>query len=298
MFLDWGCFWTGGVFGLGRGEVATVCSLCATLVEPAPPIRRSQNGQRAYFCFLGSLTLLFRPPRIIRVTTEEELDSALASADQVIVEGDDRLLSYAATKASGDPENHVAVEVGGRSISVGGTGDRTTVQARSYPAPPSPVIAPTGLAEASALAPRGGPPRRTMVIIVVLLFALFSGLGGYFGLGTRWFVPSSPDTAQPSPAPPPADGRISGGLAAPLPPSPVPSPSNTVSPSTNVSMVLQTLSWPAVAIIAIAALFFIARQAIKGGRNVEISWKVTEKLAGRVVITKVRTPSRKVRSGA
>jgi hypothetical protein len=253
---------------------------------------------------LGSLTLLFRPPRIIRVTTEQELDSALASADQVIVEGDDRLLSYAATKASGDPENHVAVEVGGRTISVGGVGgagDRTTVPARSYPAPPSPVIAPTVLAEASASAPRGGSPRRMTVMFVVLLFALFAGLGGYFVLGTRWSVPSSPETAvvpQPSPAPPPADSSVvSGGLAAPAPPLAGPSPSNTASPSTNVSLVLQTLSWPAVAIIAIAALFFIARQAIKGGRDVEISWKVTEKLAGRVVITKVRTPNKKARSG-
>ena len=42
----------------------------------------------------------FRPMRIVRVATKEEFDAALATADQVIVEGDDQLLSYAATKAS------------------------------------------------------------------------------------------------------------------------------------------------------------------------------------------------------
>jgi hypothetical protein len=46
------------------------------------------------------------------------------------------------------------------------------------------------------------------------------------------------------------------------------------------------------------ALFLIARQAIAGGRNVEISWKVTEKVSGRVVITKVRTPVRRQRAVA
>ena len=39
--------------------------------------------------------MLFQPKRIIHATTEQEIDAALESADQVIVEGDDRLLSYA-----------------------------------------------------------------------------------------------------------------------------------------------------------------------------------------------------------
>ena len=52
---------------------------------------------------------------------------------------------------------------------------------------------------------------------------------------------------------------------------------------------LHALAWPAVAIVAIISLYFVVRQAISGGRNVEISWKVTEKVSGRVVITKVGT---------
>jgi hypothetical protein len=37
----------------------------------------------------------------------------LATADQITVEGDDKLFYYAVNKAAGDPEHHVAVEVTG-----------------------------------------------------------------------------------------------------------------------------------------------------------------------------------------
>src|SRR5215472_10524793 len=50
--------------------------------------------------------------RIVRVTTKEALDATLllGTADQVIVEGDEQLLSYAIAKASGDPQNRSLVE--------------------------------------------------------------------------------------------------------------------------------------------------------------------------------------------
>jgi hypothetical protein len=44
---------------------------------------------------------MLRPMRIVRVTTKEELGAALATADQVVVEGDDELLSYAVSSGSG-----------------------------------------------------------------------------------------------------------------------------------------------------------------------------------------------------
>jgi hypothetical protein len=44
-----------------------------------------------------------------------------------------------------------------------------------------------------------------------------------------------------------------------------------------------------VAIVGIAALSLIACLAMASGHNIEIELKVTEKVAGRVVITKVRT---------
>src|ERR1700754_1942551 len=55
----------------------------------------------------------FRPSRVVTVTTQEELDSAFGSADRLIVEGDDALLSYAATKAAAGTGNAVQVEMEG-----------------------------------------------------------------------------------------------------------------------------------------------------------------------------------------
>jgi len=52
--------------------------------------------------------------------------------------------------------------------------------------------------------------------------------------------------------------------------------------------ILPSLLWPLVAIIAIVAVTLIAWKAISSGSNVTIQWKVTEKVSGRVVITKVR----------
>jgi hypothetical protein len=60
------------------------------------------------------------------------------------------------------------------------------------------------------------------------------------------------------------------------------------------------LVWPTVVTVAIIALFLIAWKAIASGQNVEIGWKVTEKVTGRVVITKVkrRTATAKRRAAA
>jgi hypothetical protein len=46
----------------------------------------------------------WRQTQIARATTEKEVDSALQSAERVIVKGDDHLLSYAVAKASRNPE--------------------------------------------------------------------------------------------------------------------------------------------------------------------------------------------------
>jgi hypothetical protein len=61
---------------------------------------------------------------------------------------------------------------------------------------------------------------------------------------------------------------------------------------------LPSLLWPLAAIVAIVALFLIARQAISSGSNVTITWKVTEKVTGRVVITKVKERATAKRAAA
>jgi hypothetical protein len=37
---------------------------------------------------------MLRPARTVRVTTKEETDATFATADQITVEGDDKLLTY------------------------------------------------------------------------------------------------------------------------------------------------------------------------------------------------------------
>jgi hypothetical protein len=54
---------------------------------------------------------MLRPVKTVRATTKEEVDAALATADQVTVEGDDELLTYAVNRAAGDPTNRVALEL-------------------------------------------------------------------------------------------------------------------------------------------------------------------------------------------
>jgi hypothetical protein len=240
--------------------------------------------------------MLFRPTRVIHVTSKDELDSALLSADQVIVEGDDQLLSYAAARASHDPElASVDVQIGGRSISVGRdaigsvlvTGDGNRVSTVDSPGIGEPLPPP--------------PARRTAAPARRLSFLLPLGLSVAFGLAALaiwYFVWPAADfvhlTTAGSQSPAVSAGRDGNIIS----PNPLPPPSPTSPGPNSVPQILQSLAWPAVAIAAILALFLIARQAIAGGRNVEISWKVTEKVSGRVVITKVRSRAKNARLAA
>jgi hypothetical protein len=71
-----------------------------------------------------------------------------------------------------------------------------------------------------------------------------------------------------------------------------------LTPQSDLGVNLAPLMWPLVAVVAIVALYLIARQAISSGSNVTITWKVTDKVAGRVVITKVRERATKNRLAA
>jgi hypothetical protein len=199
----------------------------------------------------------FRPSRVVTVTTQEELDSAFGSADELIVEGDDALLSYAANKASRDPGSTVAVETGAAAVLVAA----------------SPVQ----------------PKRRRWLLPLAAVFLLIVALAG---AGYYFLVPR-PEAAAPSQAETSADASGSADLSSTEPDVGQPAMTGAEGPSE-----WAPLMWPAVSIVAILALFLIARQAIAGGRNVEISWKVSEKVSGRVVITKVRTPARRQRAAA
>lgn len=220
-----------------------------------------------------------RPPRIVRVTNERELDAALDSADQVIVEGDDRLLSYAVAKASGDPESRVSVELQARPKPAGLSQLPEDVVRLGETPPRGPIAT-------SAPSPAAWGADRRIVLAVMLLIAVLFGLGGWLVLvettGPPATVAASSDViAEPKP-----------GIHVPSRPQPQEQPEQRAGAPGNAASIAQALAWPAVAIIAIIALFLVARQAIAGGRNVEITWKVTEKVTGRVVITRVTNRAR------
>jgi hypothetical protein len=165
----------------------------------------------------------WRRTLIVRATSKEEVDSALESAEKVIVEGDDHLLSYAVAKASRNPEKDIEIQT------------EKEIEGKVIPEP-----APNRYS---------GIFTKSSVVLIVFLFVM--SLIAVF---------------------------------------------NTLLSGRDAPTLLQILIWPTVLVTAIVALFLIAWRAIWLGRNVEASWKVTENVAGRVVISKVRT--RTARRGA
>lgn len=234
----------------------------------------------------------FRRMRAVHVTTREDLDSALNSADQVIVEGDDRLLSYAASRAARDPEpSEIEIEIAGRPAP---TEDKPfNAFEEDEPVSPfgntigaRPAFSPAAFPAPSA--PAALPPKRlnrrlflwltvVFVLALVVLGAVWVFLSFAEDATKLWFALS----AEPM------------GAALPQHPTPPAPPAGD-----SIPQLVASLAWPVVSVVAILALFFIARQAIVGGRNLEISWKVTEKVTGRVVITKVRSRANNARSAA
>jgi hypothetical protein len=252
--------------------------------------------------------MLFQPATTIRVTTKAELDAALKTADKVIVDGDDQLLTYAVAQASGDPRNDIEVQMNEdplglvpRGVTITG---RPGVIARIRP--PSPVAAPVPAKSRN----------RSGVWLAAIGFAVLASLAlGFVALQNGKPAPLSAANT-PAAAPPQPDSQaVIDSLSAagrgaetrgiqplsPAPDEPV-SPKHAAPPkptarSANVALV-QAIAWPLVAALAILALLLVARQAIAGGRNVEFSWKVTEKVSGRVVITKVKSPNARRPHGA
>jgi CspA family cold shock protein len=251
---------------------------------------------------------MLRPVRTVRATTKDEVDAALATADQVVVEGDDELLSYAANKASGDgSENQITIEMGvpkARSDEEvtrlvekpGGTIKWFNPQKGYGFIQPTdggkdvfvhiPAVERAGL---GGLAPKPSAPppaaRGNKGIVAAVLAALIAIAGAIAWYLHLWLaaqrprVVTQPDTAVGPLSPP-----------SPLNPAARPPPAS--------GWIDSSVLWPLVAIVAIIALFLIARQAISSGSNVTIQWKVTEKVSGRVVITKVRGRAPRQRAAA
>ena len=193
-----------------------------------------------------------RPARTVRVRTKEELDAAFATADQIVVDGDDSLLSYAVSKASNDPENNqvsVDFEPGPRELPRTGKAD-VALRVRAVGGISSPLLP-------------------LVLAVAVAVLAILVGAYYYYYYSAAIHI-SPQGIKPPGPTTPPL-------VFAPTTPPPSDFWSN-----------LPSLMWPLAAIVAIVALFLIARQAVSSGSNVKITWQVTSKVGGCVVITKVR----------
>ena len=235
--------------------------------------------------------MLFRPKRIVHATTEQEIDSALATADQVIVEGDDQLLSYAVGKASADPQNKITVETGEVTTTITPTTE-VAASAKRFPW----VIDNADMKPLSASVEQ---PRRVhpLVVAIVSIVSLVV-VGVVVGVLWQTAAPKSSPTASTGP---PQQQQPQQQQQSPAPPPPTPSigPVTSAPPPSDYTLTLvQTLVWPMVTIVSIIALFLIAWKAIVGGRNVEITWKVTEKVQGKVVISKQRAAAKPRRAVA
>ena len=253
--------------------------------------------------------------RTVRVTTKGELDSALASnaTRSIVVEGDDELLTYAARKASVEPDlsiGSVAFEAAaappGREpfdLVRGRASERTAVWDDPFAGDVGPEreggagTTPTGnhllarvhrrrrwprLPLRSRRRPKRQRRRRPGRVRTRVPKQRAEPPRGASSADPARLAPSAPAT-QPAGRP---DSAPDAAPASPAPPAPASAEAAAASD-------LPSLVWPVVAIVAIVALYLVARQAISSGSNVEIHWQVTEKVTGRLVITKQSRPAKK-----
>ena len=109
--------------------------------------------------------------------------------------------------------------------------------------------------------------------------------------GGPWPGPSPTNDAPPKndlfqPGPP-----LAANEAGAESPSTEPS-SSPLEPSNAPFNMTQIITWPLVVLIALVLMFLLARRAIDGGANVTWEWRITEKVQGKLKITRVapRTP--------
>lgn len=242
------------------------------------------------------------------VNTKDQLIWALANADEIIVEGDEELRRYAerivdgsspSLDITGGHQTGVAapdkIEVTG-PITIKGvtTGSDILIDVAPAPEPPPPPpsvhrraerLEATRYREAESMAsaPRQSSLRfqkrrsgRTGILIgAIVAFVVIAGSSAWWSLESH--APRSPNILDPG------QGVGPGGPRLPAPTFRSRSPTPPQSPGPD----LVQLAWVAVALAAIFAVYRVVSKAIDGDRNVELAWKVTQKVSGKLVIKKV-----------
>ena len=82
--------------------------------------------------------------------------------------------------------------------------------------------------------------------------------------------------------------RFSLKQAAPIEPTEYPQSNQPIEPKGHLEhYFVWPLVWPSVVVIVATLIYLIVRQAIEAGNSVEVSWKITEKAQGRIVVRKI-----------
>lgn len=262
--------------------------------------------------------MLFQRPKTINVDSREGLDAALASgsAAQIVVEGDEDLLAYAEQRAAGDPsatvraERETTVTVSQPNVFINGS------EARAFASETvrGPSSSPPEALNARRRRSRGSMPVLGAGTAAVLGLGMVALIGGSLllrpgaTLAPRITTGNATSEEMSHLGSPPEHGSADMSSTTP----PVPRPAAPAAPQGPPSepgkgpegvaaegfsaSALAPLAWPFVAVVAVIAMFFIIRQALAGGRNVEVSWKVTEKVAGKVIITRGAPARRSARA--
>jgi hypothetical protein len=225
------------------------------------------------------------------VRTREELASALTTADEIAVEGDERLQEYATQvveQLDRDREERQRIlrpaEQPRWSAEEKRRADHFQQQVReqmrrdeqyrqqTYQQQSAVERKWPGSAAHTASRSQSSRSAKWSVVFNILIASLI------FALFKIYYTPPPLPPAIPDRPPPPVS---------PLPPiRPIP-PENPISTPTEHHIDVVSLAWVGVAALSVILIYFAVSRAIAGDRNVELTWKVTSHVSGRLLIKKV-----------
>ncbi|WP_046347209.1 hypothetical protein [Sphingomonas changbaiensis] len=118
---------------------------------------------------------------------------------------------------------------------------------------------------------------RASLLGMLVPVLLVLGFCGYSSINTRHAAPHPSPTTLPTPH----EQRMPNF------------PDKRLDRASDVSGTLAPYIWPAIIVLALVLMYLLARQAIAAGSNVSLEWKVTEKVHGKLKITRTAERGRR-----